>query len=53
MLALVSTISVVLGGTVACLAERFPAHTQAIETAAGVMLLGGLALLGSGLPTPT
>jgi hypothetical protein len=53
MLALVSTISVVLGGTVACLAERFPAHTQAIETVAGVMLLGGLALLGSGLPTPT
>jgi hypothetical protein len=50
MLALVSTISVVLGGTTACLAEHFPAYTRALETAAGVLLIGGLALIGSGLP---
>ncbi|HEY2212017.1 MAG TPA: hypothetical protein VGH62_10460 [Bradyrhizobium sp.] len=50
MLALVCTISVVLGGTTACLAERFPAYTPAMETVAGVLLIGGLALIGSGLP---
>jgi hypothetical protein len=50
MLALVSTISVVLGGTTACLAARLPAYTDAMETAAGILLLGGLALIGSGLP---
>ena len=50
MLALISTISVILGGTTACLAERFPAYTKAMETAAGVLLIGGRALIGSGLP---
>ena len=50
MLAAVSFISVVLGGTIACLAGRFPAQTEALETAAGALLIGGLALIGSGLP---
>jgi hypothetical protein len=50
MLALVSTLSVILGGTTACVAERFPARRDTLETAAGVLLLGGLALIGSGLP---
>lgn len=50
MVAAVSLISVVLGGTVACLAERFPARVEALETAAGVLLIGGLAFLGSTLP---
>jgi hypothetical protein len=50
MLAAVSFISVVLGAVTACLAARVPAHTEPLETVAGVMLIGGLALLGSGLP---
>lgn len=50
MLAFASVISVLLGGMTACYAERFPAHVEALETAAGVLLIGGLALLGSALP---
>ncbi len=50
MLAFVSLISVLAGGATACCAERFPAYTEALETVAGVLLIGGLALLGSGLP---
>ncbi len=51
MLGAVSFISVVLGATAAVMAERFPAHVEAIETAAGVLLIGGIALAGSFLPT--
>lgn len=50
MLAAISVISVVLGASVAYAAQRFPAHVEALETSAGVLLIGGLALLGSGLP---
>ena len=50
MIAAVSVISVVLGGAIAYAADRFPAHVEALETSAGVLLIGGLALLGSGLP---
>jgi hypothetical protein len=49
MIATTSVISFVLGATVACLANRYPAHREAIETAAGVLLIGGLGLLGYGL----
>jgi hypothetical protein len=31
-------------------ADRFPEHIEALETGAGILLIGGLALLGSGLP---
>ena len=50
MVAVVSVISVVLGAGVAYFAERFPAHVEALETSAGVLLIGGLALMGTGLP---
>ncbi len=50
MLAAISVISVVLGASVAYAAQRLPAHVEALETSAGVLLIGGLALLGSGLP---
>jgi hypothetical protein len=39
-----------IGSVVACLSKRFPAHTEAVETAAGVLLLGGFALIGCALP---
>jgi hypothetical protein len=51
MLGALSLISVVLGGIVAYFADRFPAHVEAIETCAGALLIGGLALVGSALPT--
>ena len=50
MIAAVSVISVVLGAAVAYVADRYPAHVEALETSAGVLLIGGLALLGSSLP---
>ena len=43
-------LSVVTGAVIACLANRFPAHIEAIETGAGALLLGGLALASCGLP---
>jgi len=50
MIAAISLVSVVLGAAVAYAAERYPAHIEALETGAGVLLVGGFALLGSGLP---
>jgi hypothetical protein len=50
MLAVVSLMSVVLGATIACLADRYPAHVETLETSAGALLIGGFALLGSALP---
>ena len=50
MLAAISVISVVLGASVAYYAQRFPAHVELLETSAGVLLIGGLAIIGSGLP---
>lgn len=43
-------LSVVTGAVVANLAKRFPAHIEALETGAGALLLGGLALASCGLP---
>lgn len=43
-------LSVVTGAVVAYLAKRFPAHIEALETGAGALLLGGLALASCGLP---
>jgi len=50
MIAAVSVVSVLLGAAIACIADRFPDHVEALETSAGALLIGGLALLGSGLP---
>jgi hypothetical protein len=47
----VSLISVVMGAALAYSAGRFPAHVESLETGAGVLLIGGLALLGVALPT--
>ncbi|HXD46742.1 MAG TPA: hypothetical protein VN655_16565 [Pseudolabrys sp.] len=50
MIAICSLVSLVLGATTAVVAERYPAHVEALETAAGVLLIGGLGLIGAGLP---
>jgi hypothetical protein len=43
-------LSFAAGAAVAYLANRFPTHVAALETCAGIMLIGGLALAGCALP---
>jgi len=50
MLAAAGLLNVITGVTAACLARRWPAHAQRIETAAGALLLGGFALVGWAMP---
>lgn len=50
MIAICSLVSLVLGATIAVAAERYPGHVAAMETVAGVLLIGGLGLIGAGLP---
>jgi hypothetical protein len=50
MLGFVGLISVTLGGIVAYAAERFPSHVEVLQTAGGLLLIGGLALVGCSLP---
>jgi hypothetical protein len=49
MIAAISAISFVLGATVAYVANGYPEYLAAIETVAGILLIGGLALLGYAL----
>jgi hypothetical protein len=51
MIGALSLISTLLGTAAAYFSERFAAHSEAIETGAGILLIGGLVLLGSALPT--
>jgi hypothetical protein len=51
MIGALSLLSVIAGAAAAYYAARFPAHVEALETGAGALLIGGLALLGSALPT--
>jgi hypothetical protein len=44
-----SAASVLLGAALACRAERHPGRREAIEGAAGALIIVGLALLGFGL----
>jgi len=50
MFAAAGLFSVIAGAVAACLARRWPVHAQAIETAAGALLLGGFALVGWAMP---
>ncbi len=50
MVGAVGFFSVVVGAVVAYASERFPAHAEAVETSAGLLLLSGLALTGYTLP---
>ena len=50
LIALISLTSVVTGVALATIAERYPAHVALLEKGAGVLLIGGFALLGAGLP---
>lgn len=50
MFGALSFLSVTAGAAIAYLADHFPAKAEVLETGAGVLLIGGLALLGSALP---
>lgn len=54
MIGLLGLLSVVAGTVAAYMAERFPARVpiqvEAVQTTAGVLLIGGFALAGAGLP---
>jgi hypothetical protein len=50
MLGLTGLISVMIGGTVAYAADRFPAHVTMLQTAGGLLLLAGFGLVGTNLP---
>jgi len=50
MVGTVGLLSVVAGSIIAYLSARFPRYVEALETGAGVLLIGGLALTGYALP---
>jgi len=50
MLGIAGLLGVIAGGVIAYFAERFPAHIEALETAAGVMIIGGFAVAACALP---
>jgi putative Mn2+ efflux pump MntP len=49
MIAVFSTISMMLGAAIAYMANSYPEHREIIETVAGILLIGGFALLSYGL----
>jgi hypothetical protein len=51
MVATVGLFGVMAGAVVAYVSGRFPAHVEALETGAGMMLIAGLALTTYALPT--
>lgn len=50
MFGALSFLSVTAGAAIAYFADCFPAKVEMLETGAGVLLIGGLALIGSALP---
>jgi hypothetical protein len=51
MTATLSVISVLSGVTAAASSLRYQTYAKEIETAAGILILGGFALVGFALPT--
>ena len=50
MIGAISLLGIVLGSALAFAADSVPAHVKLMESCAGALVIGGLALLGSGLP---
>ena len=50
MLGFAGLISVMIGGAIAYVAERFPAHVEVLQTVGGVLLIVGFGLVGWALP---
>ena len=51
MVGAMSVFSVGLGAALAQLSERLPARTELFEMVAGILLIGGFAAIGCGLPS--
>jgi hypothetical protein len=51
MMGVAGLFSVMVGAGIAYVADRFPAITEALETVAGIMVLGGFAVAGYALST--
>jgi hypothetical protein len=51
MMGVAGLLSVMVGAVVAYVADRFPTMTEALETVAGIMVLGGFAVAGYALST--
>jgi hypothetical protein len=51
MLGLAGLVSVLAGGVVAYMSPRYPAHIEIFETATGLLLLVGFALVAWDMPT--
>jgi len=49
MAAALGLLTVVTGTVIACVAKRFPARIEALETGAGLLLISGFALTGFAL----
>lgn len=49
MIAAFATVSVVLGATIAYMANSYPQHREVMEIVAGILLIGGFGMLGYGL----
>lgn len=50
MTGVLSMTSVAFGAAVAYLAERFPARSETLELVGGILLIAGLAFVGTALP---
>ena len=50
MLGFAGLISVMVGGVIAYVAERFPDHIEVLQTAGGLLLIGGFGLIGYAMP---
>lgn len=44
-------ISVIIGGVLAYVAERYPARIELFQTVGGLLLIAGFGLVGWGCPT--
>lgn len=50
MAGVIGAIGFLLGGALACAAERVPARVEVLESGGGILLLAGLALIGASMP---
>lgn len=50
MIGIAGLLSAMAGGAIAYFAERFPAYLEALETAGGLLVIGGFALATYALP---
>jgi hypothetical protein len=51
MFGVVGLLSVIVGAVAAYAADRYPAYIEALETVAGILVLGGFAVAGYALST--